>query len=101
MGKIESASTFSGFNLPYQATNKTSLPLSLQPRGLCREIAAAYIGVGSTKFDQMVKDGVMPQPRIHGARRLWDRSELDIAFNDLPHAGDDQDKQNPWLDDPE
>ncbi len=98
MGKNESRTTVFGLNALHQVAKVTTLLAFPPPRGLGREIAAAYIGVGSTKFDQMVKDGAMPRPRIHGARRLWDRSELDIAFSNLPHVGDDQDSHNPWLD---
>lgn len=97
MGKIEMASSFEGFR-SQKAMRSAILPLSLPPRGLCREIAAAYIGVGGTKFDQMIKEGAMPKPRIHGGRRLWDRSELDLAFSELPHAGEKQECQNPWDD---
>ncbi|MEQ1930011.1 MAG: hypothetical protein ABL957_05690 [Parvularculaceae bacterium] len=39
----------------------------------------------------------MPKPRIHGGRRLWDRSELDVAFSNLPHA-DEIAVANPWDD---
>jgi excisionase family DNA binding protein len=80
-----------------QAARSEILPSSLPPRGLCREVAAAYIGVGGSKFDQMIKEGVMPKPRIHGGRRLWDRSELDVAFSNLPHA-DELPIANPWDD---
>ncbi|MDX2307102.1 MAG: hypothetical protein NW216_02570 [Hyphomicrobium sp.] len=64
------------------------LPPSLPPRGLAREEAAAYLGLGATLFDQMVRDGRMPRPRVANARRVWDRLELDSAFAALPHAGD-------------
>ena len=73
------------------------LPASLPPRGLCRELAAAYIGVGGSKFDEMVREGLMPKPRVIGSRRLWDRPELDIAFSNLPHA-DEGGGANPWDD---
>lgn len=44
-----------------------SLPLSLAPRDFSRVQAAEYIGVGVTKFDEMVDDGRMPRPkRIDG-----------------------------------
>jgi len=39
-----------------------TLPIALPPRGLSRTIAAAYIGVSATLFDQMVSDGRMPNP---------------------------------------
>ncbi|MDW9619178.1 hypothetical protein [Sinorhizobium meliloti] len=58
---------------------------SYPPRGLSREEAARYVGVGTTKFDVMVADKRMPKPRKIDGRRVWDRIELDIAFSDLPH----------------
>jgi predicted DNA-binding transcriptional regulator AlpA len=52
-------------------------------RGLCREEAARYVGVGTTKFDEMVRDHRMPQPvRIDG-RLVWDLRRLDAAFDAL------------------
>jgi predicted DNA-binding transcriptional regulator AlpA len=59
--------------------------ISYPPRGLSREEAARYIGVGLTKFDAMVADKRMPKPRKVDGRTIWDRVELDIAFSDLPH----------------
>lgn len=72
----------------------------IEPRGLNRVESAAYVGVGTSKFDEMVADGRMPQPKIVDKRRVWDRRELDAAFDDLPsvepvnewdaaHYGDD------------
>lgn len=71
---------------------KDVLPLSLAPRGLCREEAAAYVGVSPSLFDEMVQDGRMPQPKRINSRVVWDRVELDRAFAAL--SGDDG--QNPW-----
>jgi predicted DNA-binding transcriptional regulator AlpA len=62
-------------------------PLSYPPRGLSREEAARYIGVGTTKFDEMIGDRRMPKPRQIDGRTVWDRVELDIAFSELPHQG--------------
>jgi predicted DNA-binding transcriptional regulator AlpA len=58
----------------------SSLPLSLAPRGLSRAQAAEYIGVGVTKFDEMVGDGRMPKPKRIDGRNVWDRIKLDEAF---------------------
>lgn len=63
------------------------LPPSLPPRGLSREEAAAYVGVGVTKFDQLVADGRMPAPKRIDGRRIWDRLRLDSAFAALPTDG--------------
>jgi predicted DNA-binding transcriptional regulator AlpA len=62
-------------------------PLSYAPRGLSREEAARYVGVGSTKFDEMVNDRRMPKPKRIDGRVLWDRIALDSAFSDLPDEG--------------
>jgi len=60
-----------------------SLPLSLAPRGLSRVQAAEYIGVGVTKFDEMVDDGRMPKPKRIDGRTVWDRLKLNAAFDAL------------------
>jgi predicted DNA-binding transcriptional regulator AlpA len=70
-----------------QAANpKEVLPTSLPPRGLCRAEAAAYVGVSATLFDKMVGDGRMPKPKRINARTVWDRHQLDRAFDALPDA---------------
>lgn len=72
---------------------KTSvLPLSCPPRGLARGAAAEYIGVGVSKFDQMVADRRMPQPKRIDGRKVWDRIELNEAFSALP----DDASENEW-----
>lgn len=60
------------------------LPINLPPRGLSRAGAAAYVGIGTTLFDQLVRDGRMPAPKHIGARVVWDRLRLDAAFEALP-----------------
>lgn len=72
------------------------LPLSLPPRGLNRERSAAYVGVSPSKFDEMVKDGRMPQPREIDGRVVWDRLELDLAFSALPHRGAHAEEADRW-----
>lgn len=53
-------------------------------RGLSRLTAAAYVGVGPTLFDEMVKDGRMPRPKSINSRTVWDVRALDRAFDLLP-----------------
>lgn len=60
-----------------------ALPVGVIPFGVCRETAAALIGVGTTKFDEMVKDGRMPHPHAIDGRTLWDSDELRVAFKAL------------------
>jgi hypothetical protein len=50
------------------------------PRGLSREEAAKYIGVGATLFGEMVSDTRMPHPKEINSRRVWDRRQVDNAF---------------------
>lgn len=87
-----------------EARARHALPPSLPPRGLCREAAAAYVGVSPSKFDDMVKDGRMPPPVRVDARTIWDRRRLDKAFEALaiatPRTGfagnNDDDDINEW-----
>lgn len=58
--------------------------IAYAPRGLRREEAARYIGVGASKFDQMVADRLMPKPKKVGGCVIWDRIALDAAFSELP-----------------
>jgi predicted DNA-binding transcriptional regulator AlpA len=58
--------------------------IAYAPRGLSREDAARYIGVGTTKFDEMVADGRMPKPKRIDGRVIWDRLKIEAAFSDLP-----------------
>ena len=64
-----------------------ALPLGLAPRLINREAAAAYIGVGVSKFDELVCQGQMPRCRRIGARKLWDVRSLNSAIDDLPIDG--------------
>lgn len=56
----------------------------MNPRGLSRSCAAEYVGCSLRKFDQMILDGLMPAPRLIGTKKIWDRVELDEAFEELP-----------------
>ena len=67
-------------------------PKYIQPRGLSRSQAADYVGVGGSLFDEMVRDGRMPQPIRINSRTVWDRNQLDECFEDLSDAGE----INPW-----
>jgi excisionase family DNA binding protein len=62
-------------------------PVQMQPRGLSADEAARYVGVGRTKFEEMVRTGTMPRGRRIDGRVVYDRYALDLAFNDLPEDG--------------
>ncbi len=53
-------------------------------RGLSEAEAAIYVGIGATKFRELVAAGKMPRPRLIGDRRVWDVLDLDAAFSSLP-----------------
>ncbi len=70
----------------------SALPISLPPRGLQRRQAAEYVGVGVSKFDEMVKDGRMPEPAKIDILRIWIRPRLDEAMDALCNRPE----ANPW-----
>lgn len=69
------------------------LPPNLPPRGLNREVAATYIGISTSKFDELVQQGKMPPPKRIDRRKLWDRNAIDRAFEQLD---DEQSCGDPW-----
>ena len=78
-------------------TDAARSPMMQMPakRGLSRSEAAGYIGIGTTLFDKMVEAGQMPRPKRIGVRNVWDRFEVDLAFDRLPPDGVDTDS-NDW-----
>jgi hypothetical protein len=68
----------------YAVTVPKPDPIAYPPRGMSRDEAARYVGVGSTKFNEMVSDRRMPRPKRVDGRVIWDRLRLDAAFTDLP-----------------
>jgi hypothetical protein len=57
---------------------------SLPRRGLSREEAAMYLGIGAGTFDEMRARGQIEPPRLIKGRKLWDIRDLDMAFEALP-----------------
>ncbi len=53
------------------------------PRGMRAERAAAYLSISTSLFYKMVEDERMPPPVKVGAASIWDRVELDAAFDNL------------------
>lgn len=53
-------------------------------RGLSRDEAAMYLGIGVGLFDEMREAGKIAPARVIGARKLWDIRDLDMAFEALP-----------------
>ncbi|WP_063628392.1 AlpA family transcriptional regulator [Bradyrhizobium sp. WSM1417] len=53
-------------------------------RGLRREDAAAWVGFKPSTFDKLIAEGLMPRGKLVHGCRIWDRYELDRAFESLP-----------------
>jgi predicted DNA-binding transcriptional regulator AlpA len=81
---VTSGGTATSAEDPMKRARPDILPISCPPRGLSRPESAAYIGVSPTLFDEMVGDGRMPQPKVINSRVVWDRHQLDLAFEALP-----------------
>jgi len=64
--------------------------------------SAVYVGCSPGLFDDMVADDRMPQPRQLSERRfVWDRFELDRAFEALPYKNENSlgdDEGDDWKD---
>jgi predicted DNA-binding transcriptional regulator AlpA len=57
--------------------------LAYPPRGLRAPRAAAYVGMSETSFLALVTEGKMPRPKRMKGMAIWDRLELDAAFEAL------------------
>lgn len=76
-------------------TKKIRVLIEMQPRGLDRKQASAYVSLSTTKFDQLVAEGRFPSPKLIDSRKVWDRLAIDAYFDSFP-GGDDGDIENPW-----
>lgn len=66
----------------------------IQPRGLRRADAAAYLGISPSHFDKQRAAGAIPAPRNILGVVLWDRYDLDKIFDGgTAVAANDN---NPW-----
>jgi predicted DNA-binding transcriptional regulator AlpA len=59
------------------------LQTSYPPRMMRLTRAAAYVDVSESTFLRLVGEGVMPQPIVHNGLRMWDRTDVDSAIDDL------------------
>jgi predicted DNA-binding transcriptional regulator AlpA len=72
--------------------HQKALPPTLAPRLISRDVAAAYLSVSPTKFDEMVRNGSLPKPkRLSGRRKAWDVRALDAAIDNLRSADNNND----------
>ena len=65
------------------------------PRWMRRTEAARWVAMSPSKFDQLVKDGRLPPPKMIDGVILWDRYRLDAAVELFPDRGEVTD-QDDW-----
>lgn len=66
----------------------------IQPRGLRRADAAAYLGISPSHFDKQRAAGAIPAPRNILGVVLWDRYDLDKIFDGVTAVAAND--NNPW-----
>jgi predicted DNA-binding transcriptional regulator AlpA len=57
--------------------------LAYPPRAMRAERAAAYLGMSTSALFRLVADNVLPEPVKIRGMVLWDRLDLDAAFDNL------------------
>ena len=65
-------------------------PVAYPPRGMGHMEAARYIGLSPSKFMELVKEDKLPKPVRIDRRVMWDRQDLDAAFDTLRGDGLDE-----------
>jgi predicted DNA-binding transcriptional regulator AlpA len=63
--------------------------LCYPPRGMRAERASSYLGMSTASFLSLVAEGAMPRPRRIRGMNIWDRLQLDAAFENFQQEGDD------------
>jgi predicted DNA-binding transcriptional regulator AlpA len=66
--------------------------IAYPPRGLRRRRAAAYLDMSERTFTTLVTEGKLPKPKRLRGMQIWDREELDAAFDEL--SQDEPDRRN-------
>ena len=69
-------------------TEKLQDCLAYPPRTLRAERAAAYLSMSTSSFLKLVEEGVMPKPVKIKGMTMWDRHDLDGAWENLKERED-------------
>jgi hypothetical protein len=72
------------------AAQREKAAASIMPRLLSRMLAAVYVGLSPTEFDNWAKI-YRVKPIRHGRRVLWDRHRLDLVIDMLFDVLDTED----------
>lgn len=65
-------------------------------RGFDRKEAASYVGVSPTHFDKLVREGIMPPPKLFLRRKVWDVRALDRILDNPSAIEELQGSKNSW-----
>jgi predicted DNA-binding transcriptional regulator AlpA len=57
--------------------------MAYPPRLFRAERAAAYLGMGTSTFLRLVRDGTLPKPKHIAGVVAWDRLTLDAYIDDI------------------
>jgi len=63
--------------------------LAYPPRAMRAERAAAYVGMSTSQFLAMVRNGDMPKPLKVHKMTIWDRLDLDAAIENWKATPDE------------
>lgn len=69
---------------------------SVNPRGLRREDAAAYLGISASHFDRQRQAGAIPPPRDMFGVMIWDRHDLDSLFEPKKYSAVNDNQPDYW-----
>jgi predicted DNA-binding transcriptional regulator AlpA len=83
-----------GNNLKGKIASEGSVSYPFIGRGLNRTKAAYFFGISPTMFDEFVKAGEIPKPIRLKSRVIWDRQDLEEAFEDFKEK--QVNNNNPW-----
>ena len=59
-----------------------------KPRVLNRRLAAAYVGVTAGRFEQLIREKIIPEAIVIDRNRLWDICALDQVINTIRQMTD-------------
>jgi predicted DNA-binding transcriptional regulator AlpA len=66
-------------------TNRVELHFA--PRAMRLEHAAAYLSMSQSSFLRLIEERAMPAPTKIKGMTVWDRHDLDDAFEELKRGG--------------
>jgi predicted DNA-binding transcriptional regulator AlpA len=77
------------------SADKLQDQLAYPPRAMRADRAAAYLAMVTSTFLELVKEGLLPKGVKVRGMRVWDRYELDGAFDELK-AKSNAERCNPF-----